>query len=80
MYKEIYDISVCNIKIWKLTILLKHHLIKLVHGYYGGFPGGSSGKEPICQEGDIRDLDSIPGLGRSPGGWPGNSTPVFLPG
>ena len=30
-----------------------------------GFPGGSSGKESACSEGD---LDSIPGLGRSSGG------------
>ena len=29
-----------------------------------GFPGGSAGKESACNEGD---LDSIPGLGRSPG-------------
>ena len=28
------------------------------------FPGGSDGKESACNEGD---LDSIPGLGRSPG-------------
>ena len=28
------------------------------------FPGGSAGKETICNAGD---LDSIPGLGRSPG-------------
>ena len=30
-----------------------------------GFPGGISGKEPACQWGDVRDMDSIPGLGRS---------------
>ena len=30
-----------------------------------GFPGGSDGKESACNAGD---LDSIPGLGRSPGG------------
>ena len=30
-----------------------------------GFPGGSDGKESTCHVGD---LDSIPGLGRSPGG------------
>ena len=41
-----------------------------------GFPGGSYGKESPCSVGD---LGSIPGLGRSPGGGPGN-TPVFLPG
>ena len=29
-----------------------------------GFPGGSAGKEPAC---DVGDLGSIPGLGRSPG-------------
>ena len=28
------------------------------------FPGGSAGKESAC---NVRDLDSIPGLGRSPG-------------
>ena len=31
---------------------------------YQGFPGGSAGKESACKEGD---LDSILGLGRSPG-------------
>ena len=32
-----------------------------------GSPGGSDGKESACNPGD---LDSIPGLGRSPGvGW-----------
>ena len=34
-----------------------------------GFPGGLVGKESACNEGD---LDSIPGLGRSPGGEHGN--------
>ena len=41
-----------------------------------GFPGGTSVKEPACNTGDIRDLSSIPGLGRSPGGGHGNP---FLP-
>ena len=35
-----------------------------------GFPCGSDGKESACSEGE---LDSIPGLGRSPGD--GNSYP-----
>ena len=30
--------------------------------------------------GDVRDADSIPGLGRSPGGGNGKPPPVFLPG
>ena len=36
---------------------------------YMGFPGSSAGKESACNEGD---LDSIPGLGRCPGGGHGN--------
>ena len=42
-----------------------------------GFPGGSDGKESPWNAGD---LDSIPGLGRSPGGRAWQSTPTFLPG
>jgi len=34
-----------------------------------GSPGGSDGKEPACNSGD---LGSIPGWGRSPGGGYGN--------
>ena len=34
-----------------------------------GFPGGSDAKESACNEGD---LNSIPGLGRSPEGGHGN--------
>ena len=33
-------------------------------GRYLGFPGGSDSKESAC---NVRDLSSIPGLGRSPG-------------
>ena len=36
-----------------------------------GFPGGSGGKESIC---NVGDLSLIPGLGRSPG--EGNSYPL----
>ena len=31
-----------------------------------GFPGGSVGKEPVCNARDARDMGSIPGSGRSP--------------
>ena len=45
-----------------------------------GFSGGASGKKkkkkkkkkPPANAGDIRDMGSIPGLGRSPGGGHGN--------
>ena len=53
-----------------------------------GFPGGASGKEPICKAGDLRDLSqedlpgsgrsSIPGWARSKRAW--QPTPVVLPG
>ena len=38
-------------------------------GFSGGFPGGSDGKEYTCNAGD---MNSIPGLGRSPRGGNGN--------
>ena len=38
---------------------------------YGDFPGGTSGKESSCNAEDIRDVDLIPGSGRSPGGGHG---------
>ena len=41
-----------------------------------GFPGGSEGKEPACNAGD---LVSKPGLGRSPEGRERLPTPVFWP-
>ena len=37
-----------------------------------GFPSGSVGKESACNAGDIGDMGSVPGLGRSPGGGRGN--------
>ena len=37
--------------------------------YFQGFPGGASDKEPAE---DVRDLHSVSGLGRSPGGGHGN--------
>ena len=37
-----------------------------------GFPGGPVVKNPPANVGDARDVGSIPGLGRSPGGGNGN--------
>ena len=31
----------------------------------GAFPGGTSGKEPACDAGNVRDVVLIAGLGRS---------------
>ena len=43
-----------------------------VPGTVQGFPGGASGRESACNEGNPGDSSSIPGLGRSPGGGQGN--------
>ena len=37
-----------------------------------GFPGGAVVKNPPAKTGDARDVGSIPGSGRSPGGGNGN--------
>ena len=42
-----------------------------------GSPGGTSGEDPPVHTGDIRDVDSIPGLGRSPVGGHGNPLHYF---
>ena len=39
---------------------------------WGGFPGGSAGKNLPTNAGDSRDLGSIPGSGRFPGEGNGN--------
>ena len=46
------------------------HSTFLAHGSYSmGFPGGSNGKESVC---NVGDLGLMPGLGRSPGEGNGN--------
>ena len=42
-----------------------------------GLPGSLSGKGSSCQAGDARDVGSVPGWGRSPGG--GNGKPLQYP-
>ena len=42
-----------------------------------GFPKWLSGKESTCNAGATGDADSIPGLGRSPGGGHGNPLQYF---
>ena len=39
-----------------------------------GFPGGSDGKEFVC---NVEELDSVPGLGRSPGGGHGTHSSIL---
>ena len=37
------------------------------------FPGGITVKNPSANAGDIRDMDSIPGSGKNPGGGKSNT-------
>ena len=50
------------------------------HLHVMGFQGGASGKEPACQCRRCRDVGSIFGLGRSPGGGNDNLLQCSLPG
>ena len=53
------------------ALVLKNQSLRaeLVFGKEVGFPGGSDGKESVC---DVGDLGLIPELGRSPGEGNGN--------
>ena len=50
-------------------------ICSIIRDYYEqlqGFPGGSVVKNPTADAGVLGDTDSIPGLGRYPGGGNGN--------
>ena len=64
-----------------LSVLLACHGEILNHNPYftfwpqprlQGFSGNSDGEESACNAGDLEDVSSIPGLGRSPGERNGN--------
>ena len=44
---------------------------------FAGFLGGDSGKESTCNAGNIREVGSIPGSERSPGGGNGNPPSIL---
>ena len=49
--------------------MCRHRFLYYSFNLSRGFPGGSDGKEPACNAGD---LDSVPEWGRSPGGGHGS--------
>ena len=51
-----------------------HHINSslYIHNLYLRVPSGAVVKNPPASAGDARDMDSIPGSGRSPGGGNGN--------
>ena len=64
------------------TFLLYNTVVQLcvyiyTHTHVWGFPGGSGGKAPTCNAGDV---GLIPGLGRFPWRREWQPTPVLLPG
>ena len=58
----------CHLSLPKFDFVY-HYCLIWIHIHTEGFPSGSDGKESTSNMGD---LDSIPGLGRSPGGGHGN--------
>ena len=52
----------------------------IFHTNFGGFPGGASGKEPICQCQSPKRLRFDPWVRKIPWRRVWQSTPVFLPG
>ena len=53
-------------KYWHFSCSIS--IIHILYCKFWEFPGGASGKEPACQCTRHRDIGSILGLGRSPGG------------
>ena len=53
-------------------VIFRLRKFKIRYASSVGFPGGTSGKEPACQYVDVRDMSSIPGLGRPPAKEHGN--------
>ena len=56
-----------------------HHINSslYIHNLYLRVPSGAVVKNPPASAGDARDMDSIPGSGRSPGGGNGNPLEYF---
>ena len=65
---RVLEKSLNSLRLISLTIKMEIRLRHQIYVRTGGFPGGTSGKEPICQCRRVRDA----GSGRSPGGGHGN--------
>ena len=58
--------------IWDILHPVVVFAFKVGNTVYTGFPDDASGKNSPANTGDIRDVDSVPGWGRSHGGEHGN--------
>ena len=63
-----------NISDPRANLLIELYLFNI----FGGLPQQLSGKESACSARDTGDMNSIPGLGRSPGGRAWQPTLIFL--
>ena len=61
-----------QLELFPLLSSTKHQLSLQPGTIREGFPGGTVMKNPPANAGDARDVSSIPGSGRSPGGGDGN--------
>ena len=68
-YKQLYAMKKCIIPRQQSWFNLQKS-INIIH--HIGLPWQLSGKESACNAGDLRDVDSVPGLGRPPGKETGN--------
>ena len=68
-YLSLYGITHIHIYSTIFIIIYILYIYIPIYVYIWGFPGGSEGKKSACNTGD---LDSIPGLEKSPGGGHGN--------
>ena len=69
----VYTLTVFNSKVIFNFHPFSFH-INISHYSHWGFPGSTSGKNLPANAGDIKDVGSVPGTGRSPGG--GHSNPL----
>ena len=63
------NIMVCSLLMYKVYVYI---IIIIYYALYWGFPHGFVVKNLPANAGDTRDLGSIPGPGRSPGGGNGS--------
>ena len=57
---------------WWVSLIQAPGIYRTSTIHQGGFPGALVVKNPPANAGDLRDVNSIPGSGRFPGGGPGN--------
>ena len=64
--------SAIGLPIYFFNSYLSYSVICSFHKYLGGFPGGISGKEPVCQPRRPKRRGIDPWVGKIPGGGHGN--------